>query len=190
MNSSRNSPGVTVTEVLVALSLLSLLGVVFVSLFSQARSSAEGGAERVELRALHREAQVRIAQLLRSCIAPNEVDPAIVVPEFEETEVFCRFRAPSNLLDSTVAFVPRTPNYPEFTMSLRPGQGSVQTQLSDGTGPLVSFGRGFTTLEFERDGKRTLTVKLTSVKTIRGASNAPKEVREVSENKVMLPGVP
>ncbi len=182
--------GLTVTEVLITMTILIIISAVFIMLFSQARSSTEGGSERIELRGTHREAQVRIAQLLRSAIAPNEVDPAILVPEFDETEEFCRFHAPANFLDPAEPFTPRTPNYPEFVMDLYPVTGQVHLQLSDGTGPLVRLGREFTGLEFHRDGKRIITVTLTSTKTIRSISSSPKEVVETSQNKIMLPGVP
>ncbi len=180
--------GLTIPEALVCLAILALLGGMFMAIFSQARSSTDGGADRLELRATHRETQVRIAQLLRSAIAPNEVDPALVVPEVDETTPVCRFHAPENYLDPSLSFTPRTPSYPEYSMSLYPVTGQVHLQRSDGTGPSVRMGRGFSDLTFERDGRRKIVVSLTSEKTVRGISSAPKTITEGSRNAVMLPG--
>jgi prepilin-type N-terminal cleavage/methylation domain-containing protein len=181
--------GVTLTEVLVAMLILSLLSLICLAIFSQARSSSEGGAQRIAMRAVQRQAQRRLTLLLRSAIAPNEVDPALIEPELGQTADHIKFHAPADLLDPGVAFDPRTPSYPEFTLERDLSSQGLAVHRSDGTGPRQLIGRDFTTVEFQRPSKRAIAIGLTARTTIRGAAGSPKTVLESSRNLVQLPGI-
>lgn len=187
--SSRGSArGLSLAELLVAGSLLVLLSAVFAAFFGQARSASQGGMERIAMRAVHRQAQKRLSILLRSTMAPNEVDPSIVEPAYQEASAQLRFRAPADLIDPDISFDPRSPDYPEFTLRLEAGGGLV-LQRSDLSGPTQRLGEGFATVNFERKTKRIVTVTLTSVKIVRGAAGSSKTIEESSTNAVQLPGV-
>lgn len=180
--------GLTLSEVLIACSLLVLLSAIFASIFSQARGSSEGGAEKIALRAVHREAQTRLSRLLRSAIAPTEIDPAVVEPVYLESSSTLRFHAPSDLIDGTQIFDSRTPEYPEFTLRRDSHNGGLALQRSDGTGPRQFLGFGFSSVSFGREDKRIVSIELTSEKTVRGVSGASKTIKEFSTNAVQLPG--
>lgn len=180
--------GASVTELTVALFLLTILSSVFIAVFNKSRTVSEGGAKRIELRSLQREAQRRITLLLRSAIAPNEVDPALVAPPLGESAAQVRFCAPANLLDAALTFDPRAPEYPEFTLELDPG-GSLLVRRSDNSGVKQLIGRGFQSAEFKRETKRTVAVTLTAETTVRGAAGSRKTVTETSRNLVELPSI-
>lgn len=180
--------GATVAELTVALFILTILSSIFVAVFNKSRSASMGGAKRIEIRALQREAQRRVTLLLRSTIAPNEVDPAVVSPRLEESADLIRFHAPSNLLDPAIAFDPRTPQYPEFTLDLQPS-GALMVRPSDGSGVKQLIGRGFSSAQFKRESKRSISVTLVTETTVRGDAGIPKTVDETSRNLIQLPGV-
>ena len=171
------------------MSLLLVLSVIFATIFNQVRTSSEGGGQRIEMRGIHRQTQRRLTLLLRGAMAPTEVDPAIVVPEYGETEAQVRFHAPVNLLEPALPFVPRTPDYPEFTLALDPGTGSLFAQRSDLSGLRQQIGRGFDSVLFEREHKHSLVVVLTSEADVRGAAGGRKAVTETSRNLIRLPGI-
>lgn len=181
--------GLTVAEVLVACSILIILSVIFAAAIGQARSSSEGGIKKLEIRAVHRESQKRLGLLFRRAIAPNHVDPAIVSPEYGESagEVF--FHAPSDLVDPTQAFQPRSPDYPEYHLRRDPSGGELILQRSDGTGVKQRIGQNFTEVEFRREGKHSLEIRLASETQVRGASGKSKLIQETSKSLVRLPGV-
>lgn len=179
----------TVVELLVAMGVLVILSVAFTFLLSMSRSSSDGGLKNIEVRSLHRTTQQRITTLVRSAIAPNEVDPAIVSPEYQQTDTQLRFHAPTNLLDSALPFDLRAPDYPEFTLSLRPTTGDFLVARSDGTGDPQRFGRGFTSVEFERVEKTVIKFTLSSEYEVRGDAGVPKKLRATSANMAQLPGV-
>lgn len=174
---------------MVAGSLLLGLSVIFGAIFSQTRSSSEGGAERIAMRATHRQTQKRLSILLRSAMAPNEVDPAIVEPAYNKTSTQLRFHAPADLIDESQPFDPRTPDYREFTLQRDTGTGSLLLQRSDLSGPLQRIGDGFATVNFDRKTKRMVTISLTSQKSIRGAAGSRKSIEESSFNSVQIPGL-
>ena len=101
------------------MSILAVLSAIFVMLLNQVRTSTEGSGVRLDARAIHREVQSRLRILFKSALAPNEVDPSVAWPDIGNTDTLVRFHAPANLLDDTVAFDPRTPNYPEFSLGER-----------------------------------------------------------------------
>lgn len=170
-------------------SLLLGFSVIFGAIFSQTRSSSEGGAERIAMRATHRQTQKRFSILLRSAMAPNEVDPAIVEPAYNETSTQLRFHAPVDLIDESQPFDPRTPDYQEFTLRHDTGTGGLLLQRSDLSGPLQKIGDGFSTVNFDRKTKRIVTISLTSQKSIRGAAGSRKSIEESSFNSVQIPGL-
>ena len=68
------------------------------------------------------------------------------------------------------------------------GSGSLLVSRSDLSGPVQRIGRNFDTVDFFREHKRSLRIRLTSSDTIRGATGE-KAVTESSENVVRLPGI-
>ena len=169
--------------------MLLCLSMIFGAIFSQARSSSEGGAERITMRATHRQTQKRLSILLRSAMAPNEVDPAIVEPAYNETSAQLRFHAPADLIDDSQPFDPRTPDYQEFTLRRDAENGGLLLQRSDLSGPLQRMGDGFSSVSFDRKTKRMVTITLTSQKSIRGAAGSRKTIDESSTNSVQIPGL-
>lgn len=187
--SRRLSRGLTVAEVLVACSILTILSVIFAAAIGQARSSSEGGLKKLEIRAVHRESQKRLGLLFRRAIAPNHVDPAIVSPEYGESAEEVFFHAPSDLVDPTLTFNPRSPEYPEYSLRRNPSGGELLLQRSDGTGIKQRIGEDFTQVEFRREGKYSLEISLASEVQVRGASAKRKLIQETSKSLVRLPGV-
>ncbi len=181
--------GISLTEVLVAGSILLILSAAFAAIFAQARSGTEGGGERIQIRSVQREAQRRLTLLLRGAMAPNEVDPAIVVPEDGETKPEVRFHAPSDLLDFTEPFDPRTPKYPEYLIDRSASEGGLVVRRTDGVGVLQRIGRDFRSVEFTRNEKFSLRVTIVSESRVRGSGGSVKIIQEVSENLIMLVGV-
>lgn len=112
------------------------------------------------------------------------VGPTIVWPE-TGTDVSLRFHAPANLLDSSVAFDPRTPDYPEFTVE-RSSVGRLIARRSDLTGTTQMLSRGIDSVEFERASQRSIKFTLTSTHSVRGAVGKPKTLTEVSVNRVLI----
>ncbi len=186
---SSTPDGYTLVELLISMGILVVLSVAFTFLLSQSRSSSEGGLKNIEVRSLHRTTQQRITSLVRSAIAPNEVDPAIVSPDYQQTDTQLRFHAPTNLLDPAIAFDLRAPVYPEFTLRLRPTTGDFVIERTDGGGETQRFGRGFTAVEFERVEKTVIKFTLTSEYDVRGDAGAKKRLRASSSNIARLPGV-
>jgi hypothetical protein len=179
----------TVAEVLIACSILIILSVIFVAAIGQARSSSEGGMKKLEIRAVHRESQKRLALLFRRAIAPNHVDPAIVSPEYGQASAEVLFHAPSDLIDPTQAFNARSPDYPEYSLRGNPSGGELILQRSDGTGEKQRIGDNFTEIEFRREGKHSLEIRLASETEVRGATGKKKLIQETSKSLVRLPGV-
>ncbi len=181
-------PGMTIAEALVSLSVLALLSLILMMFLGQTRDASLAGQTRLELRGQHRQVQGRVTQILRSATPPNEVTPAIVWPEVGKTEMIARFHAPVSLLDGTLPFDPRFPDYPEFTLR-RTTRGQMEVMRSDGTGTRQVFGRGLTSVKFRRLHSRTLEIELGSTQTIRGAAGSVKVVDEFSRNLVRVPSV-
>lgn len=181
--------GLTVPEVLVACSILVVLSIIFAAAIGQARSSSEGGLKKIEIRAVHRESQKRLGLLFRRAIAPNHVDPAIVSPTYGEASDEVYFHAPSDLIDPTQNFNPRSPDYPEYHLRRSSSGGELLLQSSDGTGLKQRIGEKFTAVEFRREGKYSLEISLTSEIQVRGASGKKKLIQETSQSLVRLPGV-
>lgn len=180
--------GISIVEVMVAGSILTIMSVIFAGLFSQARTSSEGGTDRIAMRAIHRQAHSRLTLLLGSAIAPNEVDPGIIEPLYRESATVVRFCAPSDLIDSTEPFDPRSPDYPEFTIQMDSQTGGLVVQRSDGTGTVQLIGHGFKSVEFERPTKKLIEITLESEKTVRSAADR-KKIEERSSSSVQLPGL-
>jgi len=180
------STGTTLIEITVAISILVVLSVVFAMLFGQARTSVEGGSARIEVRATQRQAQQRLTLILRSAVPPNEVDPAIEFPPPGESKPEVRFYAPVNLLDPSLGFEPRTPDYPLFRILRQPSDGSLLVQRADGSGVKQRIGRGFKSVNFRRDDERTIEVTLTSEVPVRGASGSEKVIQESSQSLVRV----
>ena len=187
--SRKPTRGITVAEALVSCSILVILSVIFAAASGQARSSSEGGLKKLEIRAVHRESQERMGLLFRRAIAPNHVDPAIVSPIYGESAEEVFFHAPSDLIDPTQSFNPRSPDYPEFSLRKATTDGALILQNSDGTGMKQRIGEGFTEVEFRREGKHSLEISLASEIQVRGAAGKSKLLQETSRSLVRLPGV-
>lgn len=179
--------GLSLPELMVSLFLLSLLGALFVGLFSQARAAGDTGSARIAARAQHRVVQRRLTTLLRSAVPPDEVRPALAWPEVSESDQQVRFFAPANLIDSDAPFDPRLPDYQEFTVRLQ--AGALHLRRSDSLGPEQSFGRGISSLEFLRSTESTLEVTLQSLGSVRGAAGGSKEIAESSRNLILIPAI-
>ncbi|MFA7483771.1 MAG: hypothetical protein WC314_24950 [Vulcanimicrobiota bacterium] len=180
--------GITITEALVASSILVIMSVIFAAITGQVRTSSEGGSKKIEIRAIHRETQQRLALIFRRAIAPNEIDPAIVSPDPQQSGEEVRFHAPLDLLDPEQAFDPRNPEYPEFNLRFNPAGGCLVISKTDGTGVTQRIGRGLSQVRFHRAHAHTLEITLESVKQVRGASAGEKKIRETSKSVVRLPG--
>lgn len=185
----RSICGLTLIEVVVAGSLLIVLSMIFAGIFGQTRSSTEGGAEKLAMRATHRETQARLSRLLRSAMAPTEIDPAIVEPEFPLSSERLRFHAPSDLIDPDQVFNPRIPSYPVFLLERDSQTGGLLLGRQDGTGPKQLLGRGFSSVTFGREVKRIITIDLVSERVVRGAAGSAKTIKESTTNAVQIPGV-
>lgn len=183
---NRKNHALTIMELIVSLSILLVITVILAMFLNQARTSSEGGMARLEARSLHRQAQGRLRLVLRSAIPPNEVEPALVWPELGNSDMSLRFFAPANLIDDTVVFDPRTPDYPEFTISFDPTSSGILLQRSDGTGPSQQIGRNFSSVIFNRDQDRSIQILLESEGSIRGASGSTKVVQETSTSRVII----
>ncbi len=181
--------GLALVEVLVACSLLGGLSVLFLLIFGQVRGGTDSGSARIALRAIHRETQQRLNLVLRSAIAPNEVDPAVLEPLYSEESSVLRFHAPVDLIDSTLSFDPRTPDYPEFTIFRSGDSGGLVLRRSDGVGGSQLIGRQFSRLNFSRELKRLITVTLVSQSSVRGTAGSRKTIVEESQNAIMIPGI-
>ena len=169
-----------------AMSILAVLSAIFVMLLNQVRTSTEGSGVRLDARAIHREVQSRLRILFKSALAPNEVDPSVAWPDIGNTDTLVRFHAPANLLDDTVAFDPRTPNYPEFSLQFQAASRRLVLQLSDGSGPQQLLGRELDSFEANRLDEHSLEFTLISQDQVRGASGGTKTVEERSVNRVLL----
>jgi prepilin-type N-terminal cleavage/methylation domain-containing protein len=178
--------GTTLVEIMVAISILAILSVIFAVIFNQARTSAEGGGARIAARSTHRQAQQRLTLILRSAVPPNEVDPAIDSPLPGEADAEVRFYAPVNLLDPTLLFEARTPDYPLFQIRRQPSDGALLVQRADGNGVQQRIGRDFESVNFRREDERTLEVTLTSEMTVRGASGSRKTIQESSQSVIRV----
>ncbi|HIB66993.1 MAG TPA: hypothetical protein EYO33_18240 [Phycisphaerales bacterium] len=181
-----NRRGTTIMELMVSIGLLALITTILAFFLSSFRTAAEGGDKRLEMRAIHREVQTRIHLLLRSAIPPNEVTAALVWPEPAGNDTFCRFHAPADLVDASVAFDPRTPDYPEFTLSYEAGTRRIILQRSDATGPIKLIGRDFDSVDFAREDRQGVKVTLRSNYQVRSASGGRKNLVHESINRVLL----
>lgn len=168
---------------MVSLSILGVISAIFVLLMGNFRTTSEGAAKRLEDRAIHRTVQKRVRLVLRAAMQPNEVDPAVSYPAIGDTDSEVRFHAPSNLLDETIVFDPRSPDYPEFTIKLVGDR--VSLQRSDGTGPEQQFGRQISSLDFFRESEKTVKIDLETSSVVRGASGGRKPVLETSSNRIL-----
>jgi len=168
------------------MSILSILSLVSLVLLNQVRTTAEGNGARLDARATHREVQARLRVILKAAIAPNEIVPPVVWPEIGNSDTLVRFHAPANLIDSSLAFDARTPDYPEFTLQFDAAQGALILQRTDATGPRQRIGKNLSSFEANRLEDRSLELTLTSQKQVRGASGSTKMVEERSVNRVLL----
>lgn len=172
---------------MVTLFLSGLVSLLFLSAFHQVTIATGSGDKNVEIRGVHRKTQEQIAFYIRQMVVPDLKLPALISPTVGNTQSTLVYNAPDNHLDDAIIFDPRNPNFAEFTLRLDTS-GSMYLQRTDLTGPLQSLGRSFITAEFERDQKATVLVRLTSETAVRGAQNNTRNVQEITENYVFLPG--
>ena len=89
--------------------------------------------------------------------------------------------------NEALTFDPRNPVFAEFTLRLD-AAGAFYLQRSDLSGPLKTFGKGFSAVEFKREQKSCILVRLESQLAAKGAQNNDRTLIEISENQIYLPG--
>ena len=166
--------------------MLAVISVIMGMLLNQFKTSAEGGSTRLEARAIHRETQSQLRLVLRSATQPSEIEPALTWPDLGTADAVLRFHAPADTIDQAVIFTPRTPDYPEFSIQMEPTSRGLVIQRSDLTGPRRILGRGFSSVEFTRDQKRSIKISLVTQDKVRSASGGQKQVEEKSLSRVLL----
>lgn len=177
----------TLAEALVSLFLFGVISVLFLTVFSQVKLATGSGDKKVQLRGEHREAQERIALYLRQMVTPDLESPALISPEVGHSETTLVYNAPQNHLNEALTFDPRNPVFAEFTLRLD-AAGAFYLQRSDLSGPLKTFGKGFSAVEFKREQKSCILVRLESQLAAKGAQNNDRTLIEISENQIYLPG--
>ena len=186
-STSRYIRGLTVAEMIVTLFLFGLLSVLFLTVFSQVRVATGAGDKKVEFRGIHRKAQEQLAFYIRQMVIPDLESSALVSPTVGTTATSLVYNAPENHLDDTLSFDPRNPLFAEFTLRLDTS-GVFYLQRTDLSGPLKTFGREISAVEFRRDQKSTIQVRMESQVSVKGAQNNDRTVLETTENYVYLPG--
>ena len=161
--------GGTLAEVLVACTILGLLGIVLLEIFLHISSAAGFGASRLAIQQRVRETMRRVAPLLRQAIRPNFGVEAIYLPPIHVTASNVVFAVPENLLTPpSLPFDPRKPDPHLYQMRF----SGTQLVLQDIYNPASTrvLGDQLVKVSFTRSQTSCVNVLVQVQAQIRGAS--------------------
>ncbi|MGE0493040.1 MAG: type II secretion system protein [Vulcanimicrobiota bacterium] len=179
--------GFTIAELLVSVALLSIIGAMFAFALRGFIASSHQGTQRVEMEIQLREATKRSSLILRSAVAPSEIQTAIYAPGVGATASEVIFCAPAELMDPATPFDPRSPVYELFRIRQVAGPETLVLESVYGAAPQRILGRQISSFEVDRLSDTVVTATIEGSTTIRGASGQSRDQTSQTTTSIQLP---
>ncbi|MEW6280872.1 MAG: type II secretion system protein [Candidatus Eremiobacterota bacterium] len=179
--------GLTLPEILVAMTLLGLIGLVTLQIFLTTRTVLNFGSGRMDVQQTARETLRRLVPLVESAIPRNLAQGAVLLPADGASGSRLEFLSTQDHLGGT-ALDPRNPVYYRFAIFRQPDGDVFLEQTNPATTlPRRRLARGLRELFFENQGGTSVRIRVQAVGTVRNARGADRDVQSTLETLVFLP---
>ncbi|MBI3929911.1 MAG: prepilin-type N-terminal cleavage/methylation domain-containing protein [Armatimonadetes bacterium] len=184
---TRRRGGFTLFETLVALAVLSLLGVALVNVLSAGRTVQRGSSERLELHQRVRETSRRLIPLLAAAVPPTMTQRAVYSPDLGQTAEEILFSTMDDFLGSSAPSVDQRYLYRIRRIDLEVVLERMNGEDIDESVPPQVLARRIYGLEFRLESPRMVHWEVESRTSFRDAANQVKLVPYRLRGAVEIP---